>query len=166
MNFIFIFYLQSAQKSIKEFNREEVKVDKPQKQDAQYHQEVSQSKQTCDFEMQFPNRLLADLAAEPKIEEVGQSLEQAVDARPGNVCSLPGENEEGEPSSASSDWSSTILGTESPRMSQGKIGAGGTLDFGKWGRWLLHLFIQVPGYHQSSNNFTEATLRVCVCACV
>ncbi|KAK9394859.1 IQ domain-containing protein C [Crotalus adamanteus] len=112
------FLSKSAQKSMKEFNREEVKADKPQKQDAQYHQEVSQSKQMCDFEMQFPNRLLAEVAAEPKIEEVGQSLGQAVEARPGNVCSLPGEKEEGEPSSASSDWSSTILGTESPRMSQ------------------------------------------------
>ncbi|KAM3829755.1 IQ domain-containing protein C [Vipera latastei] len=109
------FLSKSAQKSIKEFNREEVKVDRPPKQDAQYYQE---SKPMSDFEMQFPSRLLAEEAAEPKIDEVGESLEQAVDARLGNVCSLPGENEEGEPSNASSDWSSTILGTESPRMSQ------------------------------------------------
>ncbi|XP_013913136.1 PREDICTED: IQ domain-containing protein C [Thamnophis sirtalis] len=110
------FLSKSAKKSIKQFNREEVKIDKPQKQDAQYFQEVSQSRQMCDFEMQFPSRLLAEVTAEPKIGEVGQ---QAVDAHSGNACSLPGENEEGgEPSNTSSDWSSTVLGMESPRMSQ------------------------------------------------
>ncbi|XP_058051712.1 IQ domain-containing protein C isoform X2 [Ahaetulla prasina] len=106
------FLSKSAKKSIKQFNREEVKIDKPQKQDAQYFQEVSQSKQMRDFEMQFPSRLLAEV--EPEISEVGQ---QAVDAHSGNVCSLSGENEEGgESSNASSDWSSTVLGMESPRM--------------------------------------------------
>ncbi|XP_034269070.1 IQ domain-containing protein C isoform X2 [Pantherophis guttatus] len=111
------FLSKSAKKSIKPFNREKVKIDKPQKQDAQYFQEISQSKQMCDFEMQFPSRLLAEVEPkEPKISEVGQ---QAVDAHSGNVCSLSGENEEGgEPSNASSDWSSTVLGMESPRMSQ------------------------------------------------
>ncbi|ETE62289.1 IQ domain-containing protein C, partial [Ophiophagus hannah] len=106
----------SAKKSIKQFNREAVKIDKPQKQDAQYFQEASHSKQMCDFEMQFPSRLLPEVTAEPKIGEVGQ---QAVDAHSGNVCCLPGENEEGgEPSNTSSDWSSTVLGVESPRLSQ------------------------------------------------
>lgn len=149
MNFIFIFYLQSAQKSIKEFNRQEVKVDRPPKQDAQYYQE---SKQMSDFEMQFPSRLLAEEAAEPKIDEVGESLEQAVDARLGNVCSLPGENEEGEPSNASSDWSSTILGTESPRMSQGKMSAGGTLA----------LVNGAGGYYLCSSKFLDSISCHCV----
>ncbi|XP_026558507.1 IQ domain-containing protein C [Pseudonaja textilis] len=110
------FSSKSSKKSIKQFNREEVKVDKPQKQDAQYFQEASQPKQMCDFEMQFPSRLLPEVTAEPKIGEVGQ---QALDAHSGNVCSLPAENEEGgEPSITSSDWSSTVLGMESPRLSQ------------------------------------------------
>lgn len=163
MNFIFIFYLQSAKKSIKPFNREKVKIDKPQKQDAQYFQEISQSKQMCDFEMQFPSRLLAEVEPkEPKISEVGQ---QAVDAHSGNVCSLSGKNEEGgEPSNASSDWSSTVLGMESPRMSQGKLGTGRTLDFGKLGgsyyictskSWIASIFFLTTLQKQHF---------VCVCA--
>ncbi|XP_070620610.1 IQ domain-containing protein C [Erythrolamprus reginae] len=110
------FLSKSAKKSIKQFNREEVKIDKPQKQDGQCFQEVSQSRPMCDFEMQFPSRLLAEVTAEPKTGEAGQP---AVEARSGNVCGLPGESEEGGGSGdASSVWSSSVLGMESPRMSQ------------------------------------------------
>ncbi|XP_063168093.1 IQ domain-containing protein C [Candoia aspera] len=113
-----VFLSKTAQKSIKakEFNSEEVE---PQKQDTQLCQEELLSQRTCDFEMQLPSRLAAEVAAEPEVGEVGQSLERLVDAHPGNVCSLPGESEECRGSSrVSSDWSSTILGMESPRSSQ------------------------------------------------
>ncbi|XP_007432014.1 IQ domain-containing protein C [Python bivittatus] len=116
---VFLSKLHSAQKSMKakKFNREELEADEPQKQDTQHSQEVLPSKQTCDFEMQFPSRLPAEVTAEPEVGEAGESLEQL--ARPGNVCSRSGESEEcREPSSVSSDWSSTILGMESPRSSQ------------------------------------------------
>ncbi|XP_033013520.1 IQ domain-containing protein C [Lacerta agilis] len=64
--------------------------------------------------MQLPSSLPAEVVAETEAEE-----EHLMGGSPGNTCSLPQESEEGKHhNSMSSEWSSMILDTESPRLSQ------------------------------------------------
>ncbi|XP_033014574.1 LOW QUALITY PROTEIN: IQ domain-containing protein C-like [Lacerta agilis] len=68
------------------------------------------SEKDLDCKMQSPAEMVAKTEAEDHL--VGRP--------PRNVCSLPGESEEGKqaPQSMSSKWSSMILNKESPKLSQ------------------------------------------------
>ncbi|XP_061452492.1 IQ domain-containing protein C [Rhineura floridana] len=77
-------------------------------------QEELQSENKCDREVQLPSRLPAEAVAETEADE-----ERLVGKPSGNTCSLPGDSEERKDHSfTSSEWSSTILEMEAPRLSQ------------------------------------------------
>ncbi|XP_062996512.1 IQ domain-containing protein C [Elgaria multicarinata webbii] len=111
-----VFIPKSVQKLLKfkELKDQEAGSNKTMTQE-RFCQEELLSEEEC-REMLLPSRLPAELVAEGEAGDMRQKVEHLMDHPSGNPCSLPVQRED--PSNVSSEWSSTILDTESARLSQ------------------------------------------------